>query len=90
AELGAKLEKQFDNAKVYVRPSVIRTLTKDDSVLITGLNKADTYSDQTLGRIEIGGRYGFTDALSAYAWANYTFGSSYDVYALGAGLNYAW
>ena len=90
AELGAKLEKQFDNAKVYVRPSVIRTLTKDDSVLITGLNKADTYSDQTLGRIEIGGRYGFTDALSAYAWANYTFGSSYDAYALGAGLNYAW
>ncbi|MDO4184033.1 MAG: autotransporter outer membrane beta-barrel domain-containing protein [Rhodospirillales bacterium] len=90
AELGAKLEKQFDNAKVYVRPSVIRTLTKDDSVLITGLNKADTYSDQTLGRIEIGGRYGFTDALSGYAWANYTFGSSYDAYALGAGLNYAW
>jgi len=28
--------------------------------------------------------------LSGYAWANYTFGSSYDVIALGAGLNYAW
>ena len=90
AELGAKLEKQFDNAKVYVKPSVIQTLTDDDSVIITGLSKADTYHDQTLGRIEIGGRYGFTDALSAYAWANYTFGSSYDAYALGAGLNYAW
>ncbi|MDO4184817.1 MAG: hypothetical protein Q4D11_06280, partial [Rhodospirillales bacterium] len=69
--------------------SVIQTLTDDDSVIITGLSKADTYHDQTLGRIEIGGRYGFTDALSAYAWANYTFGSYYDAYALGAGLNYA-
>ena len=90
AELGAKLEKQFDNAKVYVKPSVIQTLTDDDSVVITGLNKADTYHDQTLGRIEIGGRYGFTDALSAYAWTNYTFGSSYDAFGIGAGLNYAW
>jgi len=68
AELGAKLEKQFDNAKVYVKPSVIQTITGDDKVTITGLSKADTYHDQTLGRIEIGGRYGFTDALSAYAW----------------------
>ena len=90
AELGAKLEKQFDNAKVYVKPSVIRTFTNGDSVVISGMNKASTYKDQTLGRVEIGGRYGFTDALSAYAWANYTFGSSYDAYALGAGLNYAW
>ncbi len=90
AELGAKLEKQFDNAKVYIKPSVIRTFTNGDSVMITGMNKASTYSDQTLGRVEIGGRYGFTDALSGYAWANYTFGSSYDAIALGAGLNYAW
>ncbi len=90
AELGAKLEQQFDNAKIYVKPSVIQTLTDDDSVLITGLSKADTYHDQTLGRIEVGGRYGFTDALSAYAWANYTFGSSYDAMGIGAGLNYAW
>ena len=90
AELGAKLEQQFDNAKIYIKPSVIQTLTDDDSVLITGLSKADTYHDQTLGRIEVGGRYGFTDALSAYAWANYTFGSSYDAMGIGAGLNYAW
>ena len=90
AELGAKLEKQFDNAKVYVKPSVIRTFTNGDSVTISGMNKAGTYSDQTLGRIEIGGRYGFTDALSGYAWANYTFGSSYDAYALGVGMSYAW
>ena len=90
AELGAKLEKQIDYAKIYVKPSVIRTITSGDSVRITGLNKLSTYDDATLGRIELGGRYGFTDALSAYGWVNYTFGSGYDATAFGAGLNYAW
>ena len=90
AELGAKLEKQIDAAKVYVKPSVIQTVTSGDSVKITGLNKLSTYDDQTLGRIELGGRYGFTDALSAYGWVNYTFGSGYDATAFGAGINYAW
>ena len=90
AELGAKLEKQIDAAKVYVKPSVIQTITSGDSVKITGLNKLSTYDDQTLGRIELGGRYGFTDALSAYGWVNYTFGSDYDATAFGVGVNYAW
>ncbi len=90
AELGAKLTKQFSDSNVYVKPSVVQTLTRSDRVKITGLNKTDTYHDQTLGRIELGGRYGFTDALSGYAWANYTFGSSYEAYAGGLGLNYAW
>ena len=90
AELGAKLEKQFDNAKVYVKPSVIQTLTDDDSVLITGLSRVDTYHNQTLGRIEIGGRYGFTDALFGYAWTNYTFGVSYDAFSGGVGFSYSW
>ena len=90
AELGAKLEKQIDYAKIYVKPSVIQTITSGDSVKITGLNKLSTYDDATLGRIELGGRYGFSDALSAYGWVNYTFGSDYDATAFGAGLNYAW
>ncbi|MCI5544213.1 MAG: autotransporter outer membrane beta-barrel domain-containing protein [Azospirillum sp.] len=90
AELGAKLEKQIDAAKVYVKPSVIQTITSGDSVKITGLNKLSTYDDQTLGRIELGGRYGFTDALSAYGWVNYTFGSDYDATAFGAGVSYSW
>ncbi len=90
AELGAKLEKQMDNAKVYIKPSVIHTFTNGNSVVVTGMREAETFKDQTLGRIEVGGRYGFTNALSGYAWANYTFGSSYDAIALGAGLNYAW
>jgi len=90
AELGAKLEKQIDYAKIYVKPSVIQTITSGNSVKVTGLNKLSTYDDGTLGRIELGGRYGFTDALSVYGWVNYTFGSGYDATAFGAGLNYAW
>ena len=90
AELGVKLEKQIDYAKIYVKPSIIQTITSGDSVKITGLNKLSTYDDATLGRIELGGRYGFTDALSAYGWVNYTFGADYDATAFGAGLNYAW
>ena len=39
AELGVKLEKQFDNAKVYVKPSVIQTLTDDDTNLGTYRNR---------------------------------------------------
>ena len=90
AELGAKLEKQIDYAKIYVKPSIIQTITSGDSVKITGLNKLSTYDDATLGRIELGGRYGFTDALSAYGWVNYTFGSGYDATAFGAGVSYSW
>ncbi len=90
AEFGIKLEKQIDTAKIYVKPSVIHTLTDDDEVKISGYGKADTYHDQTLGRIELGGRYGFSDAVSGYGWTNYTFGSGYDNIPLGAGLSYAW
>ena len=90
AELGLSLSKNFENGKAYIKPSVIQTLTEDDEVSITGLNEIDTYHDQTLGRIEIGGNYGFNDNWSAYGWANYTFGSSYDATALGAGVNYSW
>ena len=90
AELGLSLAKNFENGKVYVKPSVIQTLTDDDKVSITGLNEIDTYHDQTLGRVEIGGNYGFNDNWSAYGWANYTFGSSYDATSLGLGVNYSW
>ena len=90
AEAAVKLSQQFENAKVYVKPSLIQTYTDGDSVKISGLNKADTYHNQTLGRIEIGGNYGFTDSLNGYVWSNYTYGSSYDSIAAGLGINYAW
>ena len=92
-EAGVKLTKAFrldeGYASVYVKPSVVQTLVDGDEVTITGLGKVNTLDDETLGRIEFGGRYGFTDQLSAYGWANYTFGSDYDATTVGLGLNYA-
>ena len=92
-EAGVKLTKAFrldeGYANVYVKPSVVQTLVDGDEVNITGLGKTNTLDDETLGRIELGGRYGFTDQLSAYGWANYTFGSDYDATTVGLGLNYA-
>ena len=92
-EAGVKLTKAFrldeGYANVYVKPSVVQTLVDGDEVTITGLGKVNTLDDETLGRIELGGRYGFTDQLSAYGWANYTFGSDYDATTVGLGLNCA-
>ena len=92
-EAGVKLTKAFrldeGYANVYIKPSVVQTLVDGDEVTITGLGKVNTLDDETLGRIELGGRYGFTDQLSAYGWANYTFGSDYDATTVGLGLNYA-
>lgn len=91
AELGAKLERQFVYSKVYVKPSVVQTFTAGDNVKISGINSnLDTYKDQTLGRVEVGGRFGINDNLSGYVWANYTVGSSYEATAGGLGLSYKW
>lgn len=92
AEFGLKLEKQLPyQSKLYIKPSVIQTWRDGNSVRISRLNKPDTGDNQTLGRVEIGGRVGFTNALSGYTWANYTFGEhGYEATAAGAGLNYSW
>ena len=93
-EAGLKLSKAVytDNgtASVYVKPSVVQTLVDGDEINITEIGKVDTIEDKTLGRIEIGGNYGFNENWSAYGWANYTFGSSYDATSLGLGVNYSW
>ena len=92
-EAGIKLSKTFVTdesiANVYVKPSVVQTIVDGENVSISGLGNVETLDDATLGRIEIGGRYGFTTSLSAYGWANYTFGSDYDATTFGLGLNYA-
>ncbi|MBQ8785073.1 MAG: autotransporter domain-containing protein [Alphaproteobacteria bacterium] len=90
AELGLSLAKNFENGKAYIKPSVIQTLTDDDSVSITDLNEVDTYHDQTLGRVEVGADYSFSENLSGYGWANYTFGSSYEATSVGVGVSYSW
>ncbi|MBQ8785908.1 MAG: autotransporter outer membrane beta-barrel domain-containing protein, partial [Alphaproteobacteria bacterium] len=93
-EAGLKFSKAVytDNgaASIYVKPSVVQTLVDGDEVTITEIGKVDTIDDETLGRIEIGGNYGFNDNWSAYGWANYTFGSDYEATSVGAGVNYAW
>ena len=75
---------------LYVKPSVVQTLVDGDEIEVTKLGKVDTIEDKTLGRVEIGGNYGFNDNWSAYGWANYTFGSDYEATSLGAGVNYSW
>lgn len=91
---GVKLEKYlwFDDAlaKVYIKPSILQVMVSGDKTTITGLRTISTYKDGTLGRIEVGGRYSMTDYLSAYGWANYTFGSDYDATSLGLGISYNW
>ncbi|MBQ8784855.1 MAG: autotransporter domain-containing protein [Alphaproteobacteria bacterium] len=90
AELGVKVEKNYDNGRIYIKPSIIQTLTTDDSVKISEINKIDTYHDQTLARFEIGGSYRFNENVYGYSWGNYTYGSSYDSLSLGVGINYTW
>ena len=75
---------------LYIKPSVVQTLVDGDEIDVTELGKVDTIDDKTLGRVEIGGNYGFNDNWSAYGWANYTFGSDYEATSLGIGINYAW
>ena len=93
-EAGVKLTKVLKTddglANVYLKPSIVQTFVDGDEVNINGLGKVNTLDDDTLGRVELGGRWGFTDQLSAYGWANYTFGSDYDAATFGLGLNYAW
>ena len=94
AELGLRFEHLFCRggwtSKVYMKPSVIQTFASGNRTRITGLKQADTYENQTLGRMEIGAKFGLTPALSAYTSANYTFGSEYQAYGVDAGLMYAW
>lgn len=94
AEAGIKLEKTFHSdesiAKVYVRPSIVQTFGSYGDIHVTGLQEMSSLRDQTLGRVELGGRYGLGNSLSFYGWSNYTFGNDYDAAAFGLGLTYVW
>ena len=74
----------------HIKPSVVQTLVDGDEINVEELGKVETVDNKTLGRVEVGGTYGFADRWSAYGWSNYTFGSDYDAVSLGLGLNYAW
>ena len=94
AELGLRFEHLFClngwTTKVYAKPSIIQTYASGDSVNISGLDSVSSYDNQLLGRMEVGTKFGLSHSLSAYASANYTFGSDYSGYGIDAGLNYAW
>lgn len=72
-----------------MKPSFVRTIVNGGEVKIDGLGKISTVDNDNLGRIELGGHYGLGQSLSAYGWANYTFGSDYNATTFGVGLNYA-
>ena len=92
-EAGLKLTKTFmmdeGYANAYIKPSIVQTLISGGDVHVTNMDNVDAIEDATLGRIEMGGSYSFTDNLSAYCWANYTFGTDYEGSAFGLGLDYA-
>lgn len=94
AEFGLRFEHLFCRdgwtSKVYVKPSIIQTYANGGQAKVAGLRQVDTYENQTLGRMEIGAKFGLSPRLSAYTSANYTFGSDYQSYGVDAGLNYAW
>lgn len=95
AELGLRLEHLFctdggQTAKVFVKPSVIQTYAMGDKTKISTLSSINTYKNQTLGKMEIGAKFGLTPRFSAYTSAHYTFGSDYKAYGVDAGLSYSW
>ena len=93
-EAGIKFSKAVYTAEgfysVYAKPSVVQTLTDGDEIKVNKIGKVDTIDNDTLGRIELGGKYSIGDHWSTYGWANYTFGSDYKATSLGLGVNYAW
>ena len=75
---------------VNVTPRFCKKTQRGNKVQITGLkDKADTYKDGLLGRIELGGRYGLTDRMNAYANTYYTYGKHYESFTGTIGLSYA-
>ena len=93
AEVGIKLSQSYKviggYADIYIKPSVVQTITDGGEVNISGLGEVESLDDMTLGRVEIGGYYGLSSACTAYGWANYTVGSDYDATTCGIGFNYA-
>lgn len=95
AELGAKFEYQFCSNgcsnRLYAKPSIIRTFADGrHSRLLTaeGAKEIKVYDEQTLGRVELGGEFGFSFKFSGFARAGYTLGDDYHSYDLLFGLSY--
>ena len=68
----------------------VREFNFGNDVTITHLGEVDSLDDQTLGRIELGGRYAVDDKMNLYGYVNYTMGSDYDDMTAGLGFMYRW
>lgn len=93
-DIGVKIAKKtwwYDGFyDIYVKPSIVQTLNIGGEVEITNLGSVDALENKTLGRVEVGGTYGFNENISAYGWANYTAGSGYNAASVGVGLGISW
>lgn len=94
AELGLRFEHLFCldgwTTKFYAKPSIIQTFANGNETRITSLVKSKSSDNQTLGRMEIGAKFGLSPAFSAYTSAHYTMGDEYKAYGVDAGLVYSW
>lgn len=92
AELGLKLEYLYCrngcSNSFYVKPSIIKTFSKNAKTKISSLDSIKAYEDEVLGRVELGTIFGIANNLSGYATNRYTFGSDYKSYDINLGLNY--
>ncbi|MDD4557098.1 MAG: hypothetical protein PHE89_07240 [Alphaproteobacteria bacterium] len=93
-EASLMLEKYFDlngnKSLLYFKPSLIQTLTAEDNIYITGLEKTKGYHDRLFGKIEFGGRTYLTNNLSTYGNVSYMGSNKYDAFSATLGLNYNW
>jgi outer membrane autotransporter protein len=94
-EAGVKLEQMFNNdhqlpTSAYVKPSVIQTVTSGGKVKVDETEYKKTLENETIGRVEVGADAYLTNSFSIGAFGNYSFGSSYDAWAVGGHLRYIW
>ena len=89
-EFALSLDKVFTNGAVYLAPSIVQTLSTDDKMYVNDLSFENTYHDQTIGRLELGGVLNISENLSGYIWTNYSFASSYESLSGGLGISYLW
>ncbi|MBO5442143.1 MAG: autotransporter outer membrane beta-barrel domain-containing protein [Alphaproteobacteria bacterium] len=92
AELGLRMELKFRfngaPSRLYVKPSVIKTFASGAKTRISRMGEIETYENELLGRVEVGGIVVFSPKFTGYTSAGYTFGQDYDAYDVNVGLNY--
>jgi len=93
AELGARLEQVFKTdsgySKLYFQPSLVQYVDFNNKVNISNLAPMAATEDQTLGRMELGGRMSLNKQFMLFGNMEYTFGKGYKDTSVRAGVNYA-